>query len=123
MSGTNSNFYKRSRWKPWFILVPFAFIGIALLIGWVVMWLWNAILPDLLGLKLISYWQAVGLLVLTRILFGGIGGGKGRGGGQWRRNRWQSPQFRERWMQMSEAEREQFKADWRERCRKKDQND
>lgn len=121
MSGTNSNFYNKRRWKPWFILVPFAIIGFALLMGWVVMWLWNAILPELLGLKVISFWQAVGLLILSRILFGGFGGGKGRGR-QWRGSRWQSPQFRERWMQMSDEEREQFKADWRERCRKKDQN-
>jgi len=120
MSDTNSNFYNNRRWKPWFILIPFAFIGIALLMGWVVMWLWNAILPDLLGLKVIAYWQAVGLLLLTRILFGGIGGGKSRGNG-WNKGRWQSPQFREGWMQMSEEGREQLKADWQERCRKRDQ--
>ncbi len=117
MEDTKSNFFERRRFRPWFILVPFAFIGIALLMGWAVMWLWNAILPELLGLKLITFWQAVGLLVLTRILFGRIGPGGNRGGGRWRKKGWKSHQFRERWMQMSDEEREQFKAAWQERGR------
>lgn len=40
--------------------------------GFVVMQLWNAVLPDLLAVRSISYWQAVGLLVLCRLLVGGL---------------------------------------------------
>lgn len=55
------------------VLVVIGFIlfgaGVALLFGFVVMWLWNWLMPDIFGLKRISYWQAWGLLVLSWILF------------------------------------------------------
>jgi hypothetical protein len=41
--------------------------------GWLVMILWNNLMPTLFGLTTISYWQSVGLLVLTKLLFGGFG--------------------------------------------------
>lgn len=51
-----------------------AVAGIALL-TWVVMALWNCLMPDLFhGVAQISYWQALGLLALCRILFGGLRG-------------------------------------------------
>ncbi len=82
------------------------------LVGFVVMQLWNSLLPPLFGLKAIGYWQAVGLLVLTRILFGGLGrrGGHGHWRSRWRK-RWQ-----ERWEQMSPEEREKFRAGMGARC-------
>lgn len=49
-----------------------AIAGFALLFGLVVMWLWNWLLPDLFGITTIGYWQAFGLVILARILFGGI---------------------------------------------------
>ena len=59
--------------------------GIALL-GWVVMALWNAIIPGVfVGVRAIDYRQALGMLVLSRILFGGF---RGRGGFRHGR-RWQ----------------------------------
>jgi hypothetical protein len=62
-----------------FIKFRFAGIGIMLamcaVFGAVVMLLWNALLPPLFALPGIDYLQAAGLLILTRILFGGIGGG------------------------------------------------
>jgi hypothetical protein len=45
----------------------------ALLLGVVVQWLWNWLMPDIFGLKTISYWQAFGLLFLGRLLFGRFG--------------------------------------------------
>lgn len=53
----------------------FAAIGflILALFGFVVKWLWNSLLPDIFGVKEISYWQGLGLLVLGRLLFGGFG--------------------------------------------------
>jgi hypothetical protein len=48
-------------------------IGLLALFGWVVMLLWNWLMPDIFGLKQVNYWQAWGLLVLSWILFKGIG--------------------------------------------------
>lgn len=45
---------------------------VCLVFGWAVMWLWNTVLPDLLGVRAITYGQAIGLLVLCRLLFGGM---------------------------------------------------
>lgn len=45
-------------------------ISLALLFGYPVMLLWNWIMPDLFKLPLITFWQAVGLVVLSRLLFG-----------------------------------------------------
>ncbi len=42
--------------------------GFALLMGFPVMWLWNAVMPDLFGVRAIAFWQAIGLLLLTGIL-------------------------------------------------------
>lgn len=58
-------------------LVPAAIAGIALfatLGGEIVKWLWNWLLPALFGFPRISFWQALALLALCRILFGGRGG-------------------------------------------------
>lgn len=68
--------------KKWLWIAPLAIAGLALFIaigGQVVMYLWNAILPELFGWKTITFWQALGLLALCRILFGGFGGGHGHG--------------------------------------------
>jgi hypothetical protein len=45
--------------------------------GEVVMHLWNWLLPTLFACRQITFWQALGVLVLSRILFGGWGGGGG----------------------------------------------
>ncbi len=42
----------------------------AFLVGYVVMRLWNWLMPDLFGLVAISYWQAVGILLLAKLFFG-----------------------------------------------------
>ena len=48
-------------------------VGLIFLFGWVVMLLWNWLMPELFGLKRVSYWQAWGLLALCSILFKGMG--------------------------------------------------
>lgn len=63
----------------WVILGIIAAAGFAILFGFIIMWLWNAIMPDIFGLTEISYWQGVGLLLLSKILIGGFGGGNGSG--------------------------------------------
>lgn len=49
----------------------------ALVFGYVFMLLWNWLMPMLFGLKAITYWQGFGLVILAKIIFGGIGGHHG----------------------------------------------
>jgi hypothetical protein len=94
-------------------LFPIFFIGAVLVFGAIVMGLWNAILPAVIGVKTITFLQALGILVLSKILFGGFGRG-----GRWHRGR-QEPwgnKWQEKWATMSAEEREKFKADWKNRC-------
>ena len=42
--------------------------------GLLVKFLWNWLMPDLFNLKEITYWQAIGIVVLARLLFGSFGG-------------------------------------------------
>ena len=63
----------KRKWFPLIVLAPFAIALFIYLGGLLVMWLWNAMLPPLFGLPVVTFWQAVGLLALSRILFGGWG--------------------------------------------------
>jgi len=65
-----------------------------------VMLLWNALLPVIFGVKAIGFLQALGLLILCKILFGSFGGHRMLGHG--------GREMRERWMAMSPEEREAF---------------
>lgn len=56
-----------------------AIVGLAILFGFVIMWLWNWLMPELFGLPIITYWQAVGLFILLKILIGGCGGSRSGG--------------------------------------------
>ena len=93
----------------------------ALLMGAIVRWLWNAILPDLLNVNPIGYWQAVGLLALCRILFGNFGGRFG-GGGPWKTGPGEHTGFgaawRSKWKGMSPEDRVKFRQEMRRRCGK-----
>jgi len=90
-------------WK----FVAMGVIAVAL-ISVVVMALWNWLMPALFGLPAIGFWQALGLLALTRILFGGLRGGRPH-------RHWRG-RMRERWNRMTPEEREQFMAGMRGRC-------
>lgn len=62
--------------KNWFFWAPLALLAFVLFIaigGEVVMLLWNWLLPSLFGWGQITFWQALGILALSRILFGGFG--------------------------------------------------
>ena len=75
----------------------------------VVMALWNRLMPPIFGLHAISVWQALGLLILSKILFGGFHG-RPSFGGHWRQR------MVERWDQMAPEEREKFRAGMRGGC-------
>jgi hypothetical protein len=100
-------------------------------ISGIVMLLWNHLMPDIFHLPVITLWQALGLLILSKILFGGFRGGprqhfkdKMR---EKMRQKWMNmpPEEREkmkermkqRWTNMTPEEIEKFKQNWRRRCR------
>jgi hypothetical protein len=56
------------------ILGVLAAAAFALVFGWVVMLLWNWLMPAIFGLTVITYWQAFGIVVLAKLVFGAVGG-------------------------------------------------
>ena len=100
------------KWKKLIFIAPLAILGILVFMaigGEVVLLLWNWLMPPLFGWHQIAFWQALGLLALCRILFGGFG-----------RHGFQRSNFRrrmaERWERMTPEERERFRQRMRERC-------
>ena len=90
--------------------VVFAIIAIPLY-GFVVMQLWNWLAPDIFGWHTIAFAQALGLLFLSRILFGGWRGPRGG------RRRWNwRGRLRDRWQKMTPEEREKFQEGMHRRC-------
>jgi len=81
--------------------------------GWVVMALWNEIVPAVFNGPELSYWQAVGLLVLSHVLLRGWT--PWRHGGGWKHDRWKR-RFEEKLAAMTPEEREKFKEEWKRRC-------
>ncbi|MGC2323901.1 MAG: hypothetical protein WA463_14820 [Terriglobales bacterium] len=99
------------RLKRLIFIAPLAILGMLLFIvigGEIVLQLWNWLLPPLFGWRQITFWQALGLLALCRILFGGLG---------WRGSRRSSFRRRmeERCEYMTPEERERFRQRFRER--------
>jgi hypothetical protein len=89
-----------------FVLV----LAVLAVVGVVVMLLWNALVPALFRGPALQYWQALGLLILSRLLFGGL---RGRGG--WH-GHWRGRMLRERWEQMTPEERARLRERIMSRC-------
>jgi len=89
--------------KKWwlFLVAPPALVLFTWIFGEVVMHLWNWLLPPLVGLPALTFWRALGLLALCRILFGGLGGHGPRHNRGWR--------FRDRCRNLTPEEREKFR--------------
>lgn len=86
-----------------------AVVAFLAVFAWAVMLLWNALVPPLFHGPELGYEQALGLLILCRILFGGL---RGRGlHGHFGRHRW-----RERWQNLTPEERERLRQRFVERC-------
>jgi len=103
--------HNKQKWAlkgVFFLLIGGVILAVA---GGGVMLLWNAILPRVIGVQPLGYWDALGLLVLCRILFGSFHKG-GPAGPKHRRKHW-----REKWNNMSEEERALLKARWKQRCK------
>ena len=90
----------RRRARKLFLLIPIGILAIAIF-GFGVMSLWNWLIPALFGGRLITFWQALGMLVLSRILVGGFS----------------RPRVVHKWEQLTPEEREKFRgAMERRRC-------
>lgn len=99
-------------------VIGVVFVGLFI---WATQWLWNWLVPVLFNGPVMTYWQTAGLLVLSKILFSGLGGKGHHKHGGWKYN------WKEKWSGMSQEERERFKAkmknkwcDWSEDASAKD---
>jgi hypothetical protein len=99
------------RAKRFFMILLFVF-AVLVPLGFIIMALWNNILAAVVHVGLINFWQALGLFLLGKILFGGFPGGyRGRGMKSDFREK-----MKEKWSRMSPEEREKLQQDWRNRC-------
>ena len=97
--------------KFWIVKIMFFSFLAIIAVGALVMWLWNWLVPSLFSGPVINYYQALGLFLLSRILFRGFTGGSrhgcnGRGPDQWK----------EKWSNLSDGEREKMRSLWKKRC-------
>ena len=101
----------RTRVKKLIVFAPLAIVGMVVFMtigGVVVMLLWNWLTPPLFGWHQVTFWQALGLLALCRILFGGFHPAGGRRSGIRQR-------MAERWERMTPEERERYRQSFRGR--------
>jgi len=84
-----------------FVGVAFILFAIAaiLIAGFATAALWNVLMPRIFGLPAIGFWQALGLLFLSRLLFGRAGWSRGM----------RKPRFVRGWGQLTPEERERFR--------------
>jgi len=105
--------------KRLIFIAPLAILGMLLFIiigGEIVLHLWNWLLPPLFGWRQITFWQALGLLLLCRILLGGFGWhGSGRSHLRRRIEERMADRMAERCANMTPEERERFRQRMRER--------
>ncbi len=97
------------RHGPWKALkIALMVVVAAVVFGEVVMHLWNWLMPDLFNLHTITFTQSLGLILLSKLLFGGFhrhGGGRG----------WKRHSMEERWAKMTPEEQERFRSGFRGR--------
>jgi len=103
--------------KSWWLMKAAKFAAMIVVgvfvFGVLVMVLWNALVPDIFHGPAITFWQALGLLLLSHILLRGWGPWRHANG--WHRDRWKH-RFEEKLAAMSPEEREKFREEWRRRC-------
>lgn len=89
--------------RRWYLFIPLILLAFVAF-GFITMHLWNWLMPAIFNLPAITFWQTIGLLVLSRLLLGGMHGhGRGHHGHRCRRD------MHEKWEKMTPEEREQFR--------------
>lgn len=111
---SNKRFFRRGFALRFLLIFP----SILALLTLIVMLLWNAVLSPALDVGTLTYWQAGGLLILCRILFGGFGGGGWKKPGQWRGG---PPSERRGFKDMTPEERDRIRVEWKKRCAQRKQ--
>lgn len=99
----------RSRGRRFFYFIPLAILGI-FAFGAIVMLLWNNVLSPVLHIGAVTFWQALGILILSKLLFSGLSGGGPR------RNYGKE---RMMWNSMTPEQREKFREEWKTHCRRR----
>ena len=98
--------------------IPLLILAAVIAFGFIIMLLWNALMPVIFRLPEITFWQSLGLFVLSRLLLGGFGpggGGRGRHGRRNRRKEELLHHLRERWEHMTPEQRENLRRTWKRR--------
>ena len=93
--------------RGWWILKAIVFgLLMVTLVSFATLWLWNWLVPDLFGGPVLTFWKALGLLALIKILFWSVGKGGHWGNhnsGPWR------PYWKAKWDSISPEDRARFK--------------
>ncbi|XOV95389.1 MAG: hypothetical protein ACFHWX_07185 [Bacteroidota bacterium] len=94
---------KRGLWIFKMALMVILFFAV---VSGIVMYLWNWLMPDIFDLRVITFWEAAGILLLSKIIFGfGKKGGHHHGG----------PSWKNKWAHMSEEQKNQWKEKFKEK--------
>jgi hypothetical protein len=101
---------KNHHCRRFLFVVPFLGLAFVALFTTIVMLLWNHVLADVLPVHTVTFWQAAGILVLAKILFGGLPCSRGRGWGSWRRRCMEG-----RWERLPPEERERLREEMKRR--------
>ncbi len=109
--------------RKWIFIVPLIFLAIVGF-GFITMALWNVLMPEIFNLPVIGFWQAAGLLILARLLFGS-------GPSKWNRNSTHmNPEIRNKIKNMSPEEKKEFfrnmhyhRSNWHRECFDKKEQD
>ncbi|MBC8051685.1 MAG: hypothetical protein H7Y13_01330 [Sphingobacteriaceae bacterium] len=96
---------KKIFYKGRFFFIPLGIASSLALISFIVMALWNNLLPDIINVSTITFWQAMGIFILSKILFG-FGRGGHKDGPHWMKHKCGN---------MTPEERERFKAEMKNR--------
>ena len=110
--------------KRWWIMkgvkIGIMFLIFGILFTYVVMSLWNWLMPPLFSIGTITFWQALGIIILAKILFGFGRGGWGHRGYYGHHWKYGAPMWRqkieEKLKNMTPEERERFREEWKRRC-------
>ena len=115
--------------KNKFIIIAKIVIGVPLVIfavGLGTMYLWNWLVPELFNGPIINLWQTFGIILLSKILFGGFKGKGGGcccgGGGGNPREAWKQ-HLKAKWNDLSNEERSNLKSKFFSKCYPRPQND